>query len=502
MFYFLTIILKDFYVVINNNRNWCLICKINLCIISTSIIKMVNMLSKANFGLFGLGVMGTNLARNIVEKNHRLAVYNRNSKKLDSLLELYYSKFFVPTYKIEDFVKSIEAPRKILIVVEAGQAVDDVTNELFPFLESGDIIIDLGNSNWKDTQLRQEKYLKADKTIHWIGCGMSGGERGAYIGPCFMPSGDEESITKIFHLLESISARDFSGKPSVTLVGKGASGHFVKMTHNAIEYALMQGIIEIYDYLKNEVGLSNLDIAGVFDKFNSADETSKTYLIEITIDILKSKDEFSANDLLDMVLSASGNKGTGRWSIQSALDLGVAAPTLASALFVRYISAQSNHFINFKKSDPQLNPKPQAINTDQITSAFKLFMWSVFSQGIEIIQAANKKYNWDIDITEILRIWQGGCIIRTNFLLTLQESVQSKNLVDLDSLEDLSDLLSKIGTPSLALSSSLHYLKNRMRETLPTNLIQAQRDYFGMHGYKRIDRNGDFSGGWIRSGEN
>ena len=450
-------------------------------------------------GLIGLGTMGAALARNLASKNYKTAVFNRTYSKTQEFIALHGNQNLTSFEELKDFVESLEKPRKIILMVNAGDAVDQTIEHLKSFLEDGDILIDCGNSNWKDTLRRQSPVasttVSPSPTIHFIGCGVSGGEEGALLGPSIMPGGDPKVITKILPILQAISAKDFEGKPCVTNVGLAGAGHFVKMVHNGIEYAMMQGISEIYDILRSSFH-TNEEIHNAFKEFNQ--DELKSFLLDITVDIFETKDKLENGYLIDKISDKAGAKGTGKWTIESALDLGVAAPNISEALNARILSARNTSYKlgiyaaseEFTITKPDLEDLKYILQTVFITS---------YLQGLNIIDAANKEYNWNIDIREVLRIWQGGCIIRSQMLKGLIFDFYTKSKTE--KIGFILEPFHKINTafpfvPKLVISATLNYILVHSADKLPSNLIQAQRDHFGAHTYGRIDKGGAFSGGW------
>lgn len=471
------------------------------------------MSTKSNIGVIGLAVMGANLARNLASKGYRVNVYNRTFNRTGEVVKIWNETKeklsvegsegdLVSCESIEQFVASLELPRKIILMVKSGQPVDDFIQTLRPYVQRGDIILDCGNSNWKDTQRRQSEMLKYG--VEFVGCGVSGGEEGALYGPSIMPGGSIISVNHVLPLLETIAAKDFEGKPSVTNVGLSAAGHFVKMVHNGIEYGIMQGIAEIYDNLRHK-NYSNTEISEFFDKINHGKIESynnapriklESFLIDITVKILQRKDDLSESFLIDKIKDEAKAKGTGSWTVEAGLELGSYIPTLAAAVFARTGSARNQ---GFKVITKQYETEEYG-DREVLEMIFALCLETIyiacFLQGIDLIDKANKEYNWKIDLKEVLRIWQGGCIIRTKLLDEIWNIWQSK----LDLTKRIDALSFSAGfnhmLPCPVIHSSLDYFQTLISEKLPTNLIQAQRDFFGAHMYTRIDKDGVFGGGW------
>jgi len=448
-----------------------------------------------NLGIIGLGTMGAALARNFASKSVAISVYNRTASKTEQFIAEFPNSHLYPFFELSAFVQSIESPRKIILMVNAGEAVDKTIELLLPLLDKDDVIIDCGNSNWKDTQRRQIDSQLLDKGIYFVGCGVSGGEEGALNGPSIMPGGNEYIVSQILPLLEKVSAKDFAGQPCVTNVGLGASGHFVKMVHNGIEYALMQGIAEIYDILKANQK-NNGEICEIFNYLNQDD--LKSFLLDITVDIFQTKDTLDEGYLIDKISSLAGSKGTGKWTVEASLELGVFTPSICAAVMARIGSAKNEAFRNLKLKKIESNPypEPEVFLNELKLATYGLFL-SSYLQGLDLIDRANKDFNWGIDLSEVIRIWQGGCIIRSYLL----ESLYKKWTEELDFSNQIwaldficSDIILK---PLMVLHGSLDYFLTLSTNTaLPTNLIQAQRDYFGAHTYQRIDKEGTFTGGW------
>lgn len=445
----------------------------------------------SQIGLIGLAVMGQNLARNIA-RNHTISVYNRSYERTQELLDFKIDN--IQGFKdLKEFIESLDRPRKVMIMVKSGPAVDTVIESVMPFLAAGDMIVDLGNSNWKDT-IKREEYLAA-KGFVFIGCGVSGGARGALEGPSIMPGGDKKSVDSLLPFLESIAAPDFEGGTCTTNVGLSAAGHFVKMVHNGIEYAMMQAICEIYDYLKNN-SISNAEMANIFRAINTG--PNESFLLEITISILESKDPKSGDDLIDKIVDRAGAKGTGRWTVEAALELGIATPSISQALFARIMSARTNNFEVAKhEQDDLLSSKDRVLKEEELKAIVEMVFEACYIQGLDLILEANKEFAWNIDISQVVRIWQGGCIIRSRMLESLYQSFTSQNNLALK-VSDLAQLSSLINTPKPVVNSVIDYLLTLSRKRLPANLIQAQRDHFGEHTYLRVDMDGSHTGGWKR----
>lgn len=372
-------------------------------------------MSKQQIGVIGLAVMGKNLALNIESRGFSVSVYNRSSSKTEEFLQEAKGKNVVGTYSIEEFVQSLETPRKILLMVKAGTATDATIQSLLPHLEKDDILIDGGNTYYKDTQRRNKEL--AESGIHFIGTGVSGGEEGALKGPSIMPGGQKEAHELVKPILEAISAK-VDGEPCTTYIGPDGAGHYVKMVHNGIEYGDMQLISESYFILKQVLGLSADELHEVFAEWNKGELDS--YLIEITADIFTKKDEETGKPLVDVILDKAGQKGTGKWTSQSALDLGVPLPIITESVFARFISAMKEERVKASGllSGPEV--KPVTENKEELIEAVRkaLFMSKIcsYAQGFAQMKAASEEYNWDLKYGEIAMIFRGGCIIRAAFL--------------------------------------------------------------------------------------
>ncbi|MEH7674342.1 NADP-dependent phosphogluconate dehydrogenase [Bacillus pumilus] len=469
-------------------------------------------MSKQQIGVVGLAVMGKNLALNIESRGFSVSVYNRSSSKTEEFLQESKGKNVVGTYSIEEFVQSLETPRKILLMVKAGAATDATIQSLLPHLEKGDILIDGGNTYYKDTQRRNQEL--AESGIHFIGTGVSGGEEGALKGPSIMPGGQKEAHELVKPILEAISAK-VDGEPCTTYIGPDGAGHYVKMVHNGIEYGDMQLISESYFILKHVAGLSAEELHEVFSEWNKGELDS--YLIEITADIFTKVDEETNQPLVDVILDKAGQKGTGKWTSQSSLDLGVPLPIITESVFARYISAMKDERVEASQLIEGPKPAQSAENKKELIEAVRkaLFMSKIcsYAQGFAQMKAASDEYNWDLKYGEIAMIFRGGCIIRAAFLQQIKEAYdrnpELKNLL-LDpyfkdiaqsyqsSLRKVISLAVEQGIPVPSLSSALAYFDSYRTAVLPANLIQAQRDYFGAHTYERTDKEGIFHTEWMK----
>ncbi|WP_415816170.1 NADP-dependent phosphogluconate dehydrogenase [Mesobacillus thioparans] len=468
-------------------------------------------MSKQQIGVIGLAVMGKNLAMNIESRGYSVSVYNRSREKTDEMLAETEGKNIYGTFSIEEFVQSLEKPRKILLMVKAGAATDATIEQLKPHLEKGDIIIDGGNTYFADTQRRNKEL--SELGLHFIGTGVSGGEEGALHGPSIMPGGQKEAYELVAPIFQDISAK-VNGEACTTYIGPDGAGHYVKMVHNGIEYGDMQLISESYFMLKHVLGLSAEELHEVFAEWNKGELDS--YLIEITADIFTKKDDETGKPLVDVILDTAGQKGTGKWTSQSALDLGVPLPIITESVFARFISAMKQERVEASKvlSGPETKPfdgdKKEFI--ESIRKALYLSKICSYAQGFAQMRAASEEYDWNLNYGEIAMIFRGGCIIRAQFLQKIKEAYdrnpELKNLL-LDpyfkeiaesyqqSLREIISAAVLNGIPVPSFSAALSYFDSYRTETLPANLIQAQRDYFGAHTYQRIDKEGIFHTEWM-----
>lgn len=467
-------------------------------------------MSGANIGVVGLAVMGSNLARNLASRpGNTVAIYNRSVDKTHALASDHPEASFVATESIQEFAQSLSTPRTAIIMVQAGAATDAVIEQLAEVFEPGDIIVDGGNAHFTDT-IRREAEL-AKRGLNFVGAGISGGEEGALNGPSIMPGGSAEAWATLGPILESIAAVA-DGQPCVTHVGTDGAGHFVKMVHNGIEYADMQLIAEAYDLLRHAAGLSPSEIAEVFRRWNSG--VLESYLIDITAEVLAHTDSDTGRPLVDVIVDQAGSKGTGVWTVQSAVGLGVPVTGIAEAVFARAISSQtlSRHAgreLPGPTPQPHIDDVPAFV--DQVEQALYASKIVAYSQGFDAIAEAGVEYNWAIDRGEVARIWRAGCIIRAGFLDRITEAYQAQPDLPLllaapyfaDAVATAQDawravisvgVSSGIATP--AFSSSLAYYDQIRRDRLPASLIQGQRDFFGAHTYRRIDRDGVFHTEW------
>ena len=466
--------------------------------------------AKQKMGLIGLAVMGQNLSLNIESKGFSIAVFNRTSSKTENFAKREgRGKRILPTYSIEEFLNSLEKPRRIMLMVKAGEAVDNFIEKLVPNLNKGDLIIDGGNSFFGDT-IRRNKSL-AERGILYIGTGVSGGEEGALHGPSLMPGGQKEAYDLMASVFAKIAAQ-VNGEPCCGYIGPDGAGHYVKMVHNGIEYGDMQLITEAYIIMKNVLGMNAEDLHEVFSEWNEGELNS--YLIQITADIFSKIDEDTKKPLVEVILDKAGQKGTGKWASQSALDLGIAAPTVAEAVFARCISAVKEERLQASK----ILRAPEAKfdgDRKQFVEAIREALYASkicsYAQGFALMQAASEEYKWNLRLGEISMIWRGGCIIRAQFLHRIKEAFdRDPNLSSLlldpyfkEAIEksqkawrEVVSTSANLGVPIPAFSSALCYYDSYRQERLGANLIQAQRDYFGAHTYQRLDKEGSFHTEW------
>ncbi len=468
-------------------------------------------MDKPQIGVIGMAVMGKNLALNIESRGYTVAIYNRTGSKTEEVVKEHSDKHLVPSYTIEDFVASLEKPRRILMMVKAGAGTDAVIKELLPLLDKGDVLIDGGNTFFKDTIRRNAELDKSG--INFIGMGTSGGELGALQGPSLMPGGQKEAYDLVAPILEQIAAKAPDGAPCVTYIGENGAGHYVKMVHNGIEYGDMELIAESYNILRNVLGLSVDEIAKIFADWNKGELES--YLIEITAEILTRQDDLgTGKPIVDVILDAAGNKGTGKWSSQEALEVGVNQSLITESVYARYISAMKEERVEASKvltgPKPEFTGDKEAV-IEQVRRALYFSKIMSYAQGFEQMLFAAKHYDWDLDYGKIASIWRAGCIIRAQFLQKITDAYdQDAHLQNLllnpyftdiaknyqDSVRDIVALSVKNGIPAPAFSAAISYYDSYRAEVLPANIIQAQRDYFGAHTYERTDRPGIFHYTW------
>ncbi len=468
-------------------------------------------MNKQAIGVVGMAVMGRNLALNIESRGHAVSIFNRSRAKTDAVIAEHGDKQLVPAYTLQAFVDSLEKPRRILLMVKAGAPTDDTIAQLRPLLDQGDILIDGGNTNFKDTIRRNQELAKAG--LHFIGTGVSGGEEGALHGPSIMPGGPRDAYELVAPILTEIAARAPDGTPCVAYMGPDGAGHYVKMVHNGIEYGDMQLIAESYAVLRQVLGLSNAELAKVYGEWNAGELDS--YLIEITAKIFAKKDPQTGNDLLDVILDRAAQKGTGKWTSQSALDLGVPLPLITESVFARVLSALKDERVaaSTQLHGPTTTPfagDRQAF-IESVRRALYLSKIVSYAQGFAQLRAASDEYAWQLDYATIASIWRGGCIIRARFLQDITEAYRHDaklaNLLLAPSfraiaqnyqaaLREVVATAVHAGVPMPGFSSAIAYYDGYRAARLPANLIQAQRDLFGAHTFERIDQPGSFHADW------
>lgn len=466
------------------------------------------MSKKADIGLIGLKVMGVNLALNLADHGYEVCIYNRTFEVTEDVMKNNGHEKFIAAGTLKELVECLERPRKIIIMIKAGEAVDKIADELSEYLDKGDIIIDGGNSFFKDTIRRDKKYK--EKGIHFMGVGVSGGEEGARNGPAIMPGGDNEAYAEVGKILENISAKAY-GEPCCCHVGENGAGHYVKMVHNGIEYADMQAISEAYIMLKNGLNLSNEEIHKVFCEWNSGELES--YLIEITRDIFNTKD--NGEFLIDKILDVSRQKGTGKWTALEAIELGVDTSVLYSGLNSRYMSEDLTNRMEaskvFTKSiSTTVDNKENFIESIRKSLYFTKIM--CYAQGYNLLKKAADTYQWDLDFISVTKLFRGGCIIRAKFLQEIIEAYEEDSGVEnliftkyfrnkiSNYIDDLRSIVktaidSEIALP--AMNAALTYFDAYKTKKSGANLVQAQRDYFGAHTFEKIDEEGDFHFDWV-----
>ncbi len=468
--------------------------------------------ARAEIGVTGLAVMGANLARNFARNGFVTAVHNRSDAKTRTLIQEHGGDGdFVPSESAEDFVASLATPRKIIIMVKAGEPTDAVIDELAPLLATGDVLVDGGNALFSDTRRREEALR--DKGIHFVGCGISGGEEGALNGPSIMPGGSADSYAALGPMLEKISAH-VDGEPCCTHIGADGAGHFVKMVHNGIEYADMQLIAEAYDLLRRGLNLDPDRIAEIFRDWNRGELDS--FLIQITAEVLAQKDSSTGKPLVDVIVDAAGMKGTGTWTVQTALDMGVGVSGIAEAVFARGLSSASEQRAAAAGELPGPDGTIDTDDADDFVEDVRQALYAskivAYAQGLDLIVAGADEYGWDIDLGAVARIWRGGCIIRAAFLNRITDAYAAADSRPPTLLlaPYFTEVLGKsqeswrfavaqasfAGIPVPGFSSALAYYDGLRSDRLPAALIQAQRDFFGAHTYRRVDADGAFHTLW------
>jgi 6-phosphogluconate dehydrogenase len=469
----------------------------------------------SDIGVLGLAVMGANLARNAARKGFGVALYNRHGGRTDDLVrEFGHEGRFTPAKDLQTFVAALAKPRVVLIMVKAGKPVDDVIDDLLPYLEAGDIVIDGGNSLFTDTDRRFTSLQ--EKKVRFIGMGVSGGEEGALEGPSMMPGGEKDAYARIEPMVTKMAAQ-VDHTPCCTYIGSGGAGHYVKMVHNGIEYADMQLITEAYDLLKSVYGLDASAIAKIFAQWKTGDLDS--YLIEITAAVLNKRDENTGGALVDSIVDEAEQKGTGRWTARNALDLGVPLTGITEAVHARVLSGQRTLRAQAEKKLARKGTparQPQQGDIDAIRDALYASKIIAYAQGFEQMTAASREYGWDLRLGEVASIWRGGCIIRARFLDRIVEAYRTEAVIPNLVLEDyfrdavlkaedswrrVVGLAVEHGVAIPAFSSSLSYYDGLRRSRGPANLLQGLRDYFGAHTYRRLDAEGSFHTRWSQDGK-
>lgn len=461
-------------------------------------------MSNSDIGIYGMGVMGQNLALNMDSKGFKTSVYNKKMSGEEDVLKQFLKTEAKETKisgfnELKEFVGSIASPRKIMLMVKAGPPVDSVIEELLPFLEKGDIIIDGGNSNYQDTS-RRTRFLEK-KSILFVGMGVSGGEEGARKGPSLMPGGNHDSWDHIKPVYRKIAAKTFSGDPCCKWIGPSGAGHFVKMVHNGIEYADMQNIAEAYFLLRKVYGLSPESISDIFYTWNGTELNS--YLLQITAELLLKKDD-DGSPLVDKVLDSAGQKGTGKWTAITALETGVPLPSISGAVFARFVSSYTSLRTSLKQEiTGQNSGEISNTQTDQIKESLYASRLLAYAEGFHLIQTVSDLKSWEIDLAAVAEVWQGGCIIQSKLLIPIGEAFdENPNTEHLLTYSNYLQLAEKrmaslreviklaidhqISVPGM--SAALTLYDSLRTERLPANIIQAQRDYFGAHTYERTDK--------------
>ncbi len=463
-----------------------------------------------DFGMIGLGVMGRNFLLNLADSGFSSAGLDRSEEQVAALERESGDLPVMATTSTETFVNALKQPRRIMLLVPAGKVVDSVIESLLPYLAEGDIIIDGGNSHFDDTERRFKELAK--KNLEFLGTGVSGGAKGARLGPSIMPGGSRAAWEKVQPIMEAVAAK-VDGEPCVDYMGHRSAGHYVKMVHNGIEYGLMQLLAETYDILKRAGGMSNAELHQTFANWNEGRLNS--FLVEITADIFTQNDEQTPGDLIDRILDKAKQKGTGKWTSQSAMDVGIPIPTIDAAVTMRGISALREFRQNASEAYPSNNGQATTVNKEILVGKMEKALYFAFiltyAQGYHLLAAASEEQGYDLDLARIAKIWRGGCIIRAALLEDIRQAFeQNPNLPNLlladqfksvfadtrDTVVDLLHMASGRGIPTLCLSTSLQYFDAFRTARLPLNLVQAQRDYFGSHTYERVDQEGTFHTEW------
>lgn len=456
----------------------------------------------SNLGLIGLGTMGKAFARNLASREFTLSVWNRTQERITEFVNEFGSEFFYAPSSFEDFINSLESPRKIITFLPAGEPTETVLEQLADLLDPGDVIMDAANQHFMESHYFQD--MLNEKGIHLLSCGVSGGEEGALKGPSMMPGGSSEAWSLFEPILIPAAAEDFKGGACVAYMGAAGAGHYVKMVHNGIEYAEMQMLAEAYKILKEIFKLSHGEIADIFNRWNQGPLAS--FLVEISVDVLKKKEE--GQDLLDLILDKAGQKGTGRWTSEEALALGVPTPSITGAVFMRGFSASKSERVDLEPLYPLERSMPNMTVNEVVThleNALLASRISNFEQGFALLRAANTQYEFGLNFSEIVRVWQGGCIIRSEVLKDMahpERSLYSSEFAQtilMDAHESWKAMV-QLGTdqsiPILALSGALTHFEANRQSRSSANFIQGLRDRFGAHTYERVDKEGSFHSDW------
>lgn len=471
---------------------------------------------KSNIGVIGLSVMGMNLALNMADNGYKVSIFNRTTSVVDKVMEEHGHDNFIPTHSLKEFVDSLEKPRRIFLMVKSGAPVDMLIEQLIPLVDKNDIIIDGGNSYFKDT-IRRTKYLK-EKEINFLGVGISGGEEGARFGPAIMPGGDKEAYSYVAEIFEKISAKAY-GEACCKYLSTDGAGHYVKMVHNGIEYADMQLIAEAYTLLKRVAGFSNEELHNIFEEWNNSELES--YLIEITSNIFKVKE--NNKYLLDIIMDKASQKGTGKWTNLEAIDLGVDISVITAALNGRFMSNLKDERIKGERIIEAKVSKLEDFNIGReefvglVKNALYVSKIVSYAQGFKLLSVAEKEYGWDFNFSEIAKIFRGGCIIRAKFLNDISDAFKEEEHIDnlmftkffaneintrLTDLRELVSIAVQSGVAVSAMTSALEYIDTYRTSQSSANMIQAQRDYFGAHTFERTDKEGSYHFDWTASEKN
>ncbi|AUJ32301.1 MAG: NADP-dependent phosphogluconate dehydrogenase [Liquorilactobacillus nagelii] len=471
-------------------------------------------MDKPQIGVIGMAVMGKNLALNIESRGYSVAIFNRTAAKTKQVVTDHPERKLVPSYNLEDFVASLEQPRRIIMMIKAGAPTDGMIKQLLPLLSQGDVLIDGGNTFFGDTMRRSTKLDESG--INFIGMGVSGGEKGALEGPSLMPGGQKEAYDLVAPILEKIAAKADDGTPCVTYIGPNGAGHYVKMVHNGIEYGDMELIAESYDLLRHLLGLSVDEIAKIFKDWNQGELDS--YLMSITAEILTRKDDLGSDQpIVDVILDRAGNKGTGKWSSQSALELGVSQSLITESVYARYISAMkqervvASKVLNGPKATKTFSAAEKQQLIEKIRQALYFSKIMSYAQGFAQLKVASEHFDWKLAYADLAKIWRGGCIIRAQFLQKITDAFQTQpdlNNLMLDpyfkkitdnyqaAVREVAALAIQHGVAVPGFTAAITYFDQYRTAVLPANIIQAQRDYFGAHTYERNDREGIFHFEW------